>query len=73
VHNDIANTEVQLKQKPYQRFWRYNNSKKEKGMLSNFYNHVFCSLQVLIVHFGLANQNKNWIKGSGDIAILIKR
>jgi hypothetical protein len=41
VRDDIANTGVKLKLKSDQRFWRYNNFNKEKGMLSNFHNRIF--------------------------------
>jgi hypothetical protein len=41
MHNDIANTEVQAKQVSDQRFWRYNDFEKEKGVLSKLHDHIF--------------------------------
>jgi hypothetical protein len=40
VHKSVANTEVKSKQKLDQQLRRYNNFKKEEGMLSNFHNHI---------------------------------
>jgi hypothetical protein len=46
------------KQKSDQWFWRCNSFKKKKTTLTNFHNHVFCSLKVVRVHFDFANAGR---------------